>query len=669
MTYSRRQLYAFGETLGDSVTRKIAGRVVYGGGGGGGFIEDLAEDAGDFISDSADFVGDTLSDAGDILTGTVEAVGDLGSGLEDAVRDIGSGIDDAVNDVIPGGWTTVLSVVAGMYGVPIQYITAAGATKGSGLLDGEGFNLKGAVLGGASAYGAGSLGASFGAEGAAADAAATEAGTEVVASPVQTPNVVEGVPIEAGVTETATAGGTATAAGTNTATSAIPPSGLETLPTAANAGAASTTPTTAQSAGAMMDDVVVRNGAAYNPYTDPNSAMNMAGTGIDSVTAQTPPPTMMESIGNSISSTATELGEGVKNLTGFGDVPAGEAWGNLATDVGLSDVTPMGVAKGVAYTGLGLTALQALSARNQQDRDSGKIDNSEYLKRQAEIDANIENARKAVSMNPYRQDRAGAGLGRTLYGNNRTNQSASLGNFEQAGETNAGIATLAQGGEVSNYETPDTMMAGGITNQFRFANGGEVKHFRYGGEAIYADSPASFQPSENQPFMPIPAEDENNVIGGGIGYKVRDVAPAAPSAAEVAKTQALDSAKNAMAANPYRAAEDSPTEYMAGLGKTLYDQKKKFEYAQGGNVTEPRFLSGGGDGMSDSIKANIDGHTEARLADGEFVVPADVVSHLGNGSSKAGAKQLYDMMDRIRKARTGNKKQGKQINPHKFLPK
>jgi hypothetical protein len=81
----------------------------------------------------------------------------------------------------------------------------------------------------------------------------------------------------------------------------------------------------------------------------------------------------------------------------------------------------------------------------------------------------------------------------------------------------------------------------------------------------------------------------------------------------------------------------------------------------------PRFLSGGGDGMSDSIKANIDGKQPARLADGEFVIPADVVSHLGNGSSKAGAKQLYSMMDRVRSARTGRKSQGKQINPRKYM--
>jgi hypothetical protein len=86
-------------------------------------------------------------------------------------------------------------------------------------------------------------------------------------------------------------------------------------------------------------------------------------------------------------------------------------------------------------------------------------------------------------------------------------------------------------------------------------------------------------------------------------------------------------------------------------------------YSDGGQM-----LKGPGDGMSDSIPAKIGKHQPARLADSEFVVPADVVSHLGNGSSDAGAKQLYAMMDRIRKARTGTKKQGKQIKPEKYMP-
>lgn len=87
-----------------------------------------------------------------------------------------------------------------------------------------------------------------------------------------------------------------------------------------------------------------------------------------------------------------------------------------------------------------------------------------------------------------------------------------------------------------------------------------------------------------------------------------------------------------------------------------------------GNYAKGGYLDGPGDGMSDDIPATIEGKQPARLADGEFVVPADVVSHLGNGSTKAGAKRLYEMMARVRKARTGNEKQGKQINPNKFVP-
>jgi hypothetical protein len=86
-------------------------------------------------------------------------------------------------------------------------------------------------------------------------------------------------------------------------------------------------------------------------------------------------------------------------------------------------------------------------------------------------------------------------------------------------------------------------------------------------------------------------------------------------------------------------------------------------YSDGG-----RMLKGPGDGMSDSIPGVIGGKQPARLADGEFVVPADVVSHMGNGSTDAGAKKLYAMMDKVRKARTGKKKQAPAVNAFRFLP-
>ena len=92
--------------------------------------------------------------------------------------------------------------------------------------------------------------------------------------------------------------------------------------------------------------------------------------------------------------------------------------------------------------------------------------------------------------------------------------------------------------------------------------------------------------------------------------------------------------------------------------------------AHGGKPTHPHgtYLRGDTDGMADKIPGTIDGVQPARLAHGEFVIPADVVSHLGNGNSDAGAKQLYKMMDRIRMARTGTREQGKEINPSKFMP-
>lgn len=86
-------------------------------------------------------------------------------------------------------------------------------------------------------------------------------------------------------------------------------------------------------------------------------------------------------------------------------------------------------------------------------------------------------------------------------------------------------------------------------------------------------------------------------------------------------------------------------------------------YSDGG-----RMLKGPGDGMSDSIPASIAGKRPARLAQGEFVVPADVVSHLGNGSTDAGANQLYHMMNKVRQARTGRKSQGHKINPGRYMP-
>jgi len=104
--------------------------------------------------------------------------------------------------------------------------------------------------------------------------------------------------------------------------------------------------------------------------------------------------------------------------------------------------------------------------------------------------------------------------------------------------------------------------------------------------------------------------------------------------------------------------------------KAIADQYAAAGYAQGGIASlggQGYYLGGTTDGMADEVPATIDGREPARLSDGEFVIPADVVGHLGNGNSDAGAKQLYAMMDRVRKDRTGTTKQGTEIDPRKYL--
>lgn len=89
-------------------------------------------------------------------------------------------------------------------------------------------------------------------------------------------------------------------------------------------------------------------------------------------------------------------------------------------------------------------------------------------------------------------------------------------------------------------------------------------------------------------------------------------------------------------------------------------------YSDGG-----RLLRGPGDGVSDSIPATVGDRQPARLADGEFVVPARIVSELGNGSTEAGARALYKMMDRIqanRRKTTGKNSVAVNSKSHKYLP-
>jgi hypothetical protein len=165
----------------------------------------------------------------------------------------------------------------------------------------------------------------------------------------------------------------------------------------------------------------------------------------------------------------------------------------------------------------------------------------------------------------------------------------------------------------------------------------------------------------------------NNKAGEGTYSDAGVVYEATPSKKRFAKT-------NADTLALYLNAND-PTDIAEALAETRRRSNAPKSYravsaAQGGLMGLNTYAAGGkllrgpGDGMSDSIPAVITGAKPQRaaLADGEFVIPADVVSHLGNGSTEAGSKRLYSMMDKVRRARTGNPKQGKQINPDRFMP-
>jgi hypothetical protein len=148
-----------------------------------------------------------------------------------------------------------------------------------------------------------------------------------------------------------------------------------------------------------------------------------------------------------------------------------------------------------------------------------------------------------------------------------------------------------------------------------------------------------------------------NAIGANTGYPMADInkgAYATPYQQPISRNVITDTSDTGV--NPM-------TGEMQFAGGGIADLGGYADYAGGG-----RMLKGPGDGMSDNIPATIAGKQPARLANEEFVIPADVVSHLGNGSSEAGAKQLYKMMDRVRHARTGKKAQGKQINASKMMP-
>jgi hypothetical protein len=154
---------------------------------------------------------------------------------------------------------------------------------------------------------------------------------------------------------------------------------------------------------------------------------------------------------------------------------------------------------------------------------------------------------------------------------------------------------------------------------------------------------------------------EPMAAGGGVhGYYAKGgIADANPKASVKANIEA--EAKMALL-DHHPKAKEALRRYADMFGedalKALTDQMS----SMGGRIR------GAGGGLDDLIPGTIEGRKEVRLADGEFVVPADVVSHLGDGSSDHGVRKLTEMMDRIRKIKTGTTKQAGHIKDKKVLP-
>ena len=149
-----------------------------------------------------------------------------------------------------------------------------------------------------------------------------------------------------------------------------------------------------------------------------------------------------------------------------------------------------------------------------------------------------------------------------------------------------------------------------------------------------------------------------------------------PNRATIEGAPAYQTPEQKLGLAPNKPRDQTP-DFYAMMNKKLAEQGG---YAGGGDINAyslggysdgGRLLRGPGDGVSDDIPASIGDRQPARLADGEFVVPARIVSELGNGSTEAGAKRLYAMMDRVQKARTRTMGKGKvavNSKADKYLP-
>lgn len=198
---------------------------------------------------------------------------------------------------------------------------------------------------------------------------------------------------------------------------------------------------------------------------------------------------------------------------------------------------------------------------------------------------------------------------------------------------------------IADYNKIDTSGLAGLQQQAQLAPTGQ------GGYAF--NQPTTYQSLEKEGALPY--QDVLNRLGiSGVFQQVANKAPALQQGLDFTVPQAY---------TPIGQTVRPQGMAVGGVAEGGYDLGG---YSDGG-----RLLKGPGDGVSDSIPASIGNRQPARLADGEFVIPARIVSELGNGSTEAGARQLYAMMDRVQKKRrstVGKNQVAVNSGAHKVLP-
>lgn len=238
--------------------------------------------------------------------------------------------------------------------------------------------------------------------------------------------------------------------------------------------------------------------------------------------------------------------------------------------------------------------------------------------------------------------------------------------------------TMADGGVATDPDRPTETPALKMFQQMQAQRAAQAQAPQIDANAQFNQYAQQAIGAPNQLQAP-PTAPATSTGLGEYGYSYNPVKQQLTQIPGTAPAESTDSS-----ANPF-SIENRPVIGYSSTGEKMYGEKQDNrpigmggirmasggishlgDYSDGG-----RLLRGPGDGVSDSIPAMIGKRQPARLADGEFVVPARIVSELGNGSTEAGARKLYAMMDRIQKARgktVGKGKVAKNSRSEKYLP-